>query len=371
MLVYDNIHYPEKLDEIDQSGRVGQLMSTIREIARRAGVSIGTVDRVLHSRGHVTPETAAKIRQAIRELNYTPNIFARQLKLARPFVFGVLMPRLEQDHEYWQLPARGIEKAWQELKPHQVQIQFFHYNRYSPMSFSRACEQVLQARLDGLLMAPALAAIAAEFIRRLPAGLPCVFFDSMVPGASCLSSIVQDSRLSGRLAGRLMHLLLAGRGEVAAIRIQPEDFHISERINGFHEFLLTQDGCPVTIYDVVSPEEPSSLVDLTRAILAEKSGLSGIFVSNALTFKVAEVLAASPVDRAVKLIGYDLIEPNIACLKQGSIDFLISQQSERQGYQGIYSLFRRVVLGEEVPARIMMSIDIITRENVDHYPRRG
>ena len=100
-------------------------MTTIKKIAEKAGVSIGTVDRVIHNRGFVSNKTETRVKQAIEELNYTPNIFARQLKLSRLFTFGVLMPKFNQDSRYWQMTAKGIQKAQKELKTHRIQIQFF------------------------------------------------------------------------------------------------------------------------------------------------------------------------------------------------------------------------------------------------------
>ena len=67
------------------------------------------------------------------------------------------------------------------------------------------------------------------------------------------------------------------------------------------------------------------------------------------------------------LIGYDLIEENIAFLKEGIIDFLISQRPEVQGYQGIYALYRHVVLNERIQDKIMMQLDVVTKENIDYY----
>ena len=86
-------------------------MVTIRDIAKRAGVSNGTVDRVIHNRGRVSKETAENIKKIVQELNYRPNIFARQLSLSKIFNFGVLIPQKDQDGNYWRLPIKGIEKA--------------------------------------------------------------------------------------------------------------------------------------------------------------------------------------------------------------------------------------------------------------------
>lgn len=342
-------------------------MVTIKKIAEKAGVSIGTVDRVIHNRGYVSKKAESRVKQAIKELNYTPNIFARQLKLSRTFTFGVLMPEFHQDSRYWQIPAIGIKKAQKELKNHRIRIHFFHYDRNSHMSFSRACEEVLGSDIDGLLMVPALSSIAEEFIKKLPEDLPYIFFDSKVPSSNCLSYIIQDSYLSGQLAGRLMHLLLKEHGSIAAIKVIPEDFHIDERIRGFQNYFSLFPNVQLKIYDAHSLGDQGRFIHLIDQILEENPKLNGIFVSNALTFCVARVVELQKFKRKISIIGYDLIEENIEYLKKGIIDFLISQQSERQGYQGIYTLFRRIVLNEPVPNKIMMHIDIITKENVDYY----
>jgi len=84
---------------------------------------------------------------------------------------------------------------------------------------------------------------------------------------------------------------------------------------------------------------------------------------------VAVSLESRNPGKKVNIVGYDLIPENVRYLKEGYIDFLISQQPEMQGYQGIYTLYNKVVLGEEVPEKIMMPIDIIMKENIDYYLR--
>ena len=129
-------------------------IATIKKIAGLAGVSIGTVDRVLHQRGRVSPETEAKIRRIVKDLKYKPNVFARNLKLAKTFVFGVLMPRPDQDSGYWALPLKGVGRAEADLLSQKIRIRRFFYDKHSAASVGRALRKVLAAGLDGLLVAP-------------------------------------------------------------------------------------------------------------------------------------------------------------------------------------------------------------------------
>ena len=344
-------------------------MVTIKNIAHYAGVSIGTVDRVIHNRGNVSKKTESKIRKTIDELNYKPNIFARNLKLSKDYTFGVLMPQLTQDSNYWRFPANGIKKAEEELKKHRVNVIFFHYDRYSHLSFSESCLQILNSNLDGLLIAPVLSAVAQEFVERIPPSLPYVFFDSFVPNSQCLSNINQNSYLGGRLSAKLMHMIVKEPGVIAAVRVLPEDYHINERIEGFISFFSENTGNTVVVYDAVREKNEAVFHKLTERIIAENKNIKGIFVSNALTYCVAQYVEEVSLNKKIHIIGYDLIDENIVYLKKGIIDFLISQQPETQGYKGIYTLYQNVVLNEEVPDKIMMPLDIITNENIDYYKR--
>ena len=72
---------------------------TIKEIAREANVSIGTVDRVVHGRGRVAQKTTELVKKIIQESGYKPNIFGSRLSLSKDYIFAVIMPRLHQDFE--------------------------------------------------------------------------------------------------------------------------------------------------------------------------------------------------------------------------------------------------------------------------------
>jgi LacI family transcriptional regulator len=102
-------------------------------------------------------------------------------------------------------------------------------------------------------------------------------------------------------------------------------------------------------------------------IFRDNADLGGIFVTNASTHYVAEYLKEKVSDRKINLIGYDLIDKNVEYLKEGWIDFLISQKAETQGYEGIYSLYREVVLQQSCPRSILMPIDVVMKENLIYY----
>jgi len=343
------------------------LVSTIKEIARRAGDSIGTVDRVIHARGRVSDETRERVLRIIQETGYKPNIYAKHLRLGRTFTFGVVMPKPEQDGRYWFLPKAGIVRAQRELAAQRVEVRFFYYDKYAADSVVRVRNKILRADLRGLLIAPVLSRVFEEFLKGLPPDLPVVLFDSIIPKADRVAAIGQDAFQSGVLSARLMHLLVPEPAPLAVLRVLPEDFHIDDRVRGFTSHSLHLDpGRKVEVFDLES-NLTSDERDRCFARMIGPAGWGGVFVTNASTHQIADYLKSRNHERRTRIIGYDLVEENIRLLREGAIDFLISQRSERQGYAGIQTLFRHVVLGEAVERTQMMPIDIISRENLDHY----
>ena len=104
--------------------------------------------------------------------------------------------------------------------------------------------------------------------------------------------------------------------------------------------------------------------EITSALSGNKD-ISLIFVTNSRVSIVANCL--KKLKRKLILIGYDFVEENIKALTEGDIDFLICQKPGEQGYKGVMSLYKYIVLDAQVERMQFMPIDIITRENCQFY----
>jgi LacI family transcriptional regulator len=341
---------------------------TIKEIAKLSNVSIGTVDRVIHKRSFVSAKAKEKVEWAIKKLKYTPNIYARQLKLSKKYKFGILMPELHQDANYWEQAAIGMREAEMELETHKIKIEFFHFDRYSEDSFYIKYSQILKNNLDGLLIAPILVDNYKELISRIPESIPYIFFDSDLPDTRRFTFIGQDPYKSGMLAGRLMKMLIVDDGDIAIIRVLPQDYHINLRAEGFQDY-FTDNGFMnnIQVYNWNENKNLNNINVLIKKIVDNNTNLKGIFMTNALTYLVATYIQSNHLEKKIKIIGYDLVEENVAYLKNSVIDFLISQSPITQGYQGIQLLYRKIVLDHDVEDKIMMPIDIVSKENIEFY----
>lgn len=338
---------------------------SIKEIARLAQVSIGTVDRVLHNRGRVAAATEERVRSIIRELDYKPNMFASALKTGKTFCFGVLMPKPGPFCEYWELPLKGIGKAARELARLNVRVESAFFDLADGDSAVREAASTLDlGRIDGLILAPVLAEAFQQLIASLPDDLPYVFFDSFLPDASPLTVIAQDSRQAGRVAGFLMELLLPKGGEVLVVRHLPSDFHLEERKKGFCGYLEEKAGYRTVVEDLDLAASGNELQARLEALRGRHPRMKGLFVNNANTFPYSAICRARDGRDHIACVGFDLIERNLLGLRDGSIDFLISQKPEEYGYLGVMALYRHLALKEEVPGHIVTPVEIVCRENL-------
>lgn len=277
------------------------------------------------------------------------------------------MPKPHQDSLYWSLPIKGIEKAMKELSPHKIQTKYFFYDKYSQHFIKGVSRSIFDSSLDGLLIAPVVTKVFEKFIQDIPPDIPYVFFDSIIPSADYISYIGQDSFQSGVLSAKIMHMLVKEKGTIVILRVLPEDIHIDDRVNGFLTYYRSSPDKETKVYEIDGNKNRNIRNKIFGKMIAENKDLKGIFVTNASTHLVAEFLNSHSGPKEIYIIGYDLVEDNIKYLKEGRIDCLISQQSEKQGYEGLYALYRHVVLKEKVPKNIMMQIDIVLPENIDYY----
>ena len=80
----------------------------IKDIAERAGVSVGTVDRVLHNRPNVSKTALEKVNKALKEMDYKPNVYASALAYNKSYTFYIVLPKHEQE-AYWDEVEEGAQ----------------------------------------------------------------------------------------------------------------------------------------------------------------------------------------------------------------------------------------------------------------------
>jgi LacI family transcriptional regulator len=341
----------------------------IKDIAEKAKVSIGTVDRVLHNRGEVAESTKKKILKIINELEYTPNFLASTLASKKSAVFATLFPKPPSEEGYWNKPFIGVNKRLSELQPYGIQIEPFTFLQNDSKSFVAEAEKVLKIKPDGVVLAPFYKKEALTFIAQLKENqIPFVFIDSEIKNAGQIGYVGQNSYQSGMVSGKLLDSILH-EGNILIIHFAKEmdnQNHLVLRENGFYDWFKKNKNNKHELFTIeIADTDNDDWMDCIIKEIAQKE-IKGIFVTNSKVFYAGRLIEKFNL-KEISVIGHDLLKENIEYLKKDIVHFLICQRPEEQGYNAINKLFRHVIQKRKTEAENYTSIDIVIKENLDYY----
>ncbi len=344
-------------------------LSGVKEIAKRANVSIATVDRVIHNREGVSAKTKEKIIKIIEELDYQPNLLASRLASGKVNRIAALVPAVTEETDFWSAPLNGIRRAESEIRQLGIYVDIFLFNLRDRDSFFQHYQNLLAASYDGIILAPSFIEESKKFTKECDRkNIPYVFIDSDIPGENSLSYIGPPYYQSGYLGAKLLTYRLKGRNKILMVNIALEagSFNYLQIENGFRAYFKdNQLDNEITRIDIHETDYESVARHLTYIFILQKD-IEAVFVTNSQVATVASFLHNSQ-RNSIPLIGYDYIADNIKYLQSGVVDFLICHQPEDQGYRAVMSLYQHLVLGQKVPPAYYMPIDIITKENQEYY----
>lgn len=345
-------------------------MHGVKEIARRANVSIATVDRVLHNRTGVSPSTKRKIERIIKELDYKPNIIASRLASRKIFNISVLIPEVSEETDFWQAPLNGIGRAEEMVKEYGVNVHLHFFDLNDRKSFDEQTRLILENSTDGILLAPSFIDEARRFTAECQKrNIPYVLIDSNIPHQEGLCYIGPHLFRSGYLGGQLTSFTLHKESDVLIVSIASElDDHnyLMEIEEGFRAYFRYHNLYHNIVKTEIKNTDYRSVEQALEKEFKKKRDFKAIFVTNSRVATVARYFEKKKREK-VFLVGYDYISENIEYLKREIIDVLICHKSEEQGYKGIMTLYQHLVLNEKIENIHFMPIDIITKENYEFY----
>ena len=345
-------------------------LSGVKEIARRANVSIGTVDRVIHNRPGVSPKTKINILEIIKELDYQPNILARRLASKKILHFAILIPAISAETEFWKAPLSGIELAESEIKPYGIKIEKYFFDQNDKNTFVKESKKILKTKVDGILMAPIFIEESLALVEKCRLlQVPYVFINSDIPHQCSLCYIGPDLFQSGYLSAHLANYAVKEKEKILVINISKEidnNHHLLRKEEGFRTYFIDNKLHNEIIKIDIRQTDFTSIASRLKEQFTIHPDVKAIFVTNSRVFSVARFLEVSG-KKHVHLIGFDFLNDNIEYLKSGIIDFLICQKPQEQGYKGIMALYQNLVLDAAVENTYFMPIDIVTKENYKYY----
>jgi LacI family transcriptional regulator len=308
-------------------------MPTIKDVARAANVSVGTVSHYLNGTARVGPERAERIQRAIDELGYQVDLAARGLRVGATRTVGLIVPNIS--NPFFGEVARAIEHALTE-RGYQT---FLCDSSDDPAREDAYLANLASRRVDGALVIYADERTKGAGRRRDDA-VPIVFVDREVEDRP---SVTSDNRLGGRLAAR--HLAELGHRRIAVMVGSPGVRNVQHRLTGFEEELASR-GLSVLDGGVVRGGQTLALGSRVDELLALPEPPTAVFCTNDIVAVGAwqKLLSRGVrVPSDVSLIGFDDIELARTILPPLTT---VAQDKQALGVRAVERLLASIPSGE-------------------------
>lgn len=272
-------------------------MVTIKDVAKRAGVSVATVSRVLNKSGPVSPEAAERIHEAANALHYVPHGGARSLITSKTSTIGVLLPDLYGG--FFSEMIRGIDQTAQHHGYHLL-LSGSH-NRKAEME---AAMRAMRGRTDGVIaMSPHFD--AATLVENLPPSLPVILLSCEARDEDY--QVIAIDNVGGAEA-MVRHLVKLGHRRIAMVMGEKGHFDTAERLQGYRHALVEAGITPDERYEAQGDFSEASGHRAVQELLALPNRPTAIFCTNdsmAIGGLAAVHDAGLRVPEDVTVVGFD------------------------------------------------------------------
>ncbi len=338
-------------------------MATIKEIASLAGVSRGTVDRVLNHRGSVNPQTEQKILEIVQELDYKPNkagivLAARKKNLK----LGVVL--LGLGTVFYDDILSGVQARAKELSEYNCSV-IIRQTDYSLHQQLNAIDELIAEGVNGLAISPYNDSAVREKINALyDMGIPVVTLNTDIENSKRIAYIGSHFYRSGETAGGLMHLMTHGMVHVGIVSGSRDILCHTERIAGFCHAISCCDR--IRIVDTVNTyDDEEESYQLTTALLERHPEINALYFTAGGVYGGCRAVINNARHENITIITYDLVSTTREYIEKGLISATICQQPFLQGSKPLSILFAYLTTGD-LPAveNDYVDIDIRIKENL-------
>lgn len=308
---------------------------TVKSLALAAGVSRGTVDRVLHNRGAVKPEVALRIKTLAREFGYVPNRAGRALAAYKtPYKIGVLIPSV--GNRFFDDVITGIRKAGADYADLGLEIILKEVQGYEVKQHLAAIDSLLAQNCQALCLATVDTPEIQQRLNELhTAGITVVLFNTDVHNARRLCYVGSDYKCAGATCAGML-AMCGGRQHFKVLVVTGSRLMWGHnlRIQGFKEELDRQHSDYEIVAVVESNDSEIRAQEVTLDAFRDNPDINCVYVTGAGVQGVGAALIALKRPDIIA-IAFDEVYTTRELVSEGIIKFIVCQQPERQGYHAV------------------------------------
>jgi len=335
--------------------------SRIPDIARAAGVSTATVDRVLHGRGNVRPQTAQRVMRAAAALDYIPAEHA--LEGPAPLNLTFVLPA--GSNRYLHMLAETVAYGAQNLAPAPVRCRVHQVEGFDPQALAQA---LLRAgrRSDGVAFMALEHVLVREAVRELAeSGVPAVTLVSDLSNSRRAAYVGLDNRAAGRTAALLLGRFLGKRSAQVALIAGSRSYRAHEEREAGFLSLIDEMFPQLEVVGLREGHDDAAVNQRqTRALLEQYPRLAGIYNIGGASDGVGRALQQAGRGESIVFIGHGLSPDTRALLIDGTMDAVITQ-GPHTVIGNALRIFCNIAAGRDAMAGVdPVRMNLVLRENL-------
>lgn len=320
-----------------------QRRATVHDVARQAGVSLATVDRVLNGRPGVRPATAEKVEEAIRALDFRRDLSASLLARARDLRVVFLIP--DGKNEFMANLTAAIARRSRSAKAERLTLETHHVRALDAAALVKALEGLEPRSCDcAVIVATEDEAVHRVVDAATRRGIAVMTLVSDLPGSSRKLFIGIDNVAAGRTAASLLGRFCR-EGKIGLIAGSMGLRDHRERLEGFTGLLHKEFPGLEVLGPAEGHDERSETEHLAADLLAAHPDLAGIYNLGAGNLGLLAALEKSGRAGKVRVIAHELTDPTRAGLRSGAIDVVLDQNPDGE-IRAAIAAARALALGQ-------------------------
>lgn len=337
--------------------------NTITDVARVAGVSVATVDRVLNRRPGVRSATVTRVETAVAQLGYRPDAFASRLARGVTHRFAFILPT--GTNTFMDVLGVQLERIAPAFAPQRAELSLHRVDVFDAGVLAAAIEHIGQQH-DGLaVVALDHPQVRAAIDDVVASGKPVITLISDAPASKRAQFVGIDNSAAGRTAGTLLGRFLGERrGKIATVIGSPALRDHAERLFGFNQVLCSEYPGLTVLPPQEGRDDKVRIRDLMDEALARHPDIVGIYNVGAGLPGIATALEAAGRQRDVVFIGHELTDHSRRFLLSGVMHAVINQDPGHEVRSAVRHLLA-LSGGEPIlPDQERIRIDIFVRDNL-------
>jgi LacI family transcriptional regulator len=335
--------------------------ATVHDVAREAGVSLATVDRVLNGRPGVRSETISRVETAIAALGFTRDLSASLLARARDLGIAFIMP--SPTNAFMGSLGEAVARQHALAAADRVRLEIAHFPALDAAALAQKLDALDPGRCDcAVVVATEDEPVRAAVERASRRGIAVVTLVSDLPGSARRHFVGIDNLAAGRTAAALLGRF-CGQGRIAVIAGSMHLRDHRERYEGFADEMRRQWPELMLLDPIEGHESDEETGAAARKLLAAHDGITGLYNLGAGNGGLVTALDEMDGRARPRVVAHELTEATRRGLEQELIDVIIDQNPDRE-VQAAIAAARQLALGGAGGGDTPIEIGIFLKTNL-------